>query len=467
MKLIKKIAAMLFAFAMVFSMTGVVQADETTDFSITINNAIEGQTYTIYKILDLESYDGNNYSYKAESGWDAFITGAGKSYLKTNENGYVEFVGTEADMPAFAKSALQFAKDKGLPKVASKTADATNTVTFGTLSLGYYLIDSSTGALCSLDTTRPTATVQEKNSVPTVDKTILDSNNTTKKNSANIGDTVLFKTTIDVNKGAENYVLHDKMDAGLTFDSIYSVQAHKPAPVIGTDCILQTENLGDDCTFHLVFTQKYLNNLTDSHEIDVVYGATVNENAKINQANTNQTWLTYGDSKKSNVDETQTFSFGIPVFKYTGLTNTGLADAQFKLYKDEACKDEVKLTKTKADDHTYRVDPEGNATMVSPIDGKFNVNGLKAGTYYLKEMAAPKGYNKLAKPIKVTIDNDGKITVVDKTTTEVTEVGVENKSGTLLPSTGGMGTTLIYLAGIVLVVLSGYVLISKRRASTK
>lgn len=84
-------------------------------------------------------------------------------------------------MPAFAKSALKFAKDNGLKKVASKTADATNTVTFGTLSLGYYLIDSSTGALCSLDTTRPTATVQEKNSVPTVDKTILDSNNTTTK----------------------------------------------------------------------------------------------------------------------------------------------------------------------------------------------------------------------------------------------------------------------------------------------
>lgn len=462
MKLIKKIAAMLFAFAMVFSMTGVVQADETTDGSITINNAIEGQTYTIYKILDLESYDGNNYSYKAESGWDAFITGAGKSYLKTNDYGYVEFVGTKADMPAFAKSALQFAKVNGLAKVASKTADAT-TVTFGTLSLGYYLIDSSTGALCSLDTTCPTATVQEKNSVPTVDKTIIDSNYTTKKNSANIGDKVLFKTTIDVEKGAENYVLHDKMDAGLTFDSsIHSVQANKPSPVLNTDCILQTKNLGDDCTFHLVFTQEYLNNLTDSHEIDVVYGATVNEKAKINQANTNQTWLTYGDTKKSNVDETQTFSFGIPVFKYTGLTKTGLADAQFKLYNDKACKDEVKLTK--ADDHTYRVDPKGNATMVSPIDGKFNVNGLKAGTYYLKEMAAPKGYNKLAKPITVTIDNDGKITADDKTTTEV---GVENKSGTLLPSTGGMGTTLIYLAGIVLVVLSGYVLISKRRASTK
>lgn len=462
MKLIKKIAAMLFAFAMVFSMTGVVQADETTDGSITINNAIEGQTYTIYKILDLESYDGNNYSYKAESGWDAFITGAGKSYLKTNENGYVEFVGTEADMPAFAKSALKFAKDNDLAKVASKKADAT-TVTFGTLSLGYYLIDSSTGALCSLDTTRPTATVQEKNSVPTVDKTIIEANNTTKKNSANIGDKVLFKTTIDVEKGAENYVLHDKMDAGLTFDSsIHSVQANQPSPVLRTDCILQTKNLGDDCTFHLVFTQEYLNKLTDSHEIDVVYGATVNENAKINQANTNQTWLTYGDNKKSNVDETQTFSFGIPVFKYTGLTKTGLADAQFKLYNDKACKDEVKLTK--ADDHTYRVDPKGNATMESPIDGKFNVNGLKAGTYYLKEMAAPKGYNKLAKPITVTIDNEGKITADDKITTEV---GVENKSGTLLPSTGGMGTTLIYLAGIVLVVLSGYVLISKRRASTK
>ena len=113
-------------------------------------------------------------------------------------------------------------------------------------------------------------------------------------------------------------------------------------------------------------------------------------------------------------------------------------------------------------------DEDGITEITTNNTGKFSIQGLKPGVYWLEETAAPKGYNKLAKRIKVEIKKDGSYVINDKSTRlPVSQVDVNNNSGSLLPSTGGMGTTLIYLAGIVLVVLSGYVLISKRRASTK
>ena len=97
---------------------------------------------------------------------------------------------------------------------------------------------------------------------------------------------------------------------------------------------------------------------------------------------------------------------------------------------------------------------------------KLNIQGLKPGTYWLEESAAPKGYNKLTKRIRVDIDENGMMTI---NTTErfKTEVDVENKSGTILPSTGGMGTTVIYIVGALLVLISGVVLLTKKRADLK
>lgn len=473
MKLIKKIAAMLFAFAMVFSMGTNVKAEETG--KITISPANPNEEYKIYKILKLESYDETKklYSYtKTGDQWDDFIDSAVlDGYLTINTDEYVTFSTTKnspEDVREFARKALAYATTNNITATSTKTTGANDdSATIDGLDLGYYLVGSSMGALCSLDTAHPEATIKDKNVKPTVEKKIIQGEQLVDENSANIGDEVVFQTTINVKPGAKNYVLHDTMDPHLQYGGILQVHDNTGNLVDTTDFVVKTIGT-DGREFEISFTDAYYAKSRENidtgklNKITVQYGVYVKDDAVINEPMKNTTHLTYGDNKKSNVDETQTFSFGIPVFKYTGLTKTGLADAQFKLYNDKACKDEVKLTK--ADDHTYRVDLKGNATMVSPIDGKFNVNGLKAGTYYLKEMAAPKGYNKLAKPITVTIDNDGNITADDKTTTEV---GVENKSGTLLPSTGGMGTTLIYLAGIVLVVLSGYVLISKRRASTK
>ena len=115
---------------------------------------------------------------------------------------------------------------------------------------------------------------------------------------------------------------------------------------------------------------------------------------------------------------------------------------------------------------------ESGITEITTTDtGKFSIQGLKPGTYWLEETAAPKGYNKLAKRIKVEIKDDGTFVVDGKDKNDkghpISQVNVENKTGKVLPSTGGMGTTLIYLIGGALVLGSGFVLVNKKRAKAK
>ena len=200
----------------------------------------------------------------------------------------------------------------------------------------------------------------------------------------------------------------------------------------------------------------------------MVYFAKVKDTAQINTPMKNTTWLTYGDQNTPTIkSETYTYTFGIPVFKYTGINKTPLAGAKFTLYTDESCA-ASKALKFKLSDTTnkYRYDAKGFEILTSLDNtGRVDIEGIKAGTYYLKEVEAPKGYNKLAAPITVVITEEGKVTLNDGTA--VITVNVENKTGTLLPSTGGMGTTIIYMAGAILVIASGIVLVSKKRSKAK
>lgn len=500
MKLIKKIAAIMFAFMMVVSMSCNVKADEGTTpttgktGTITINNAVDGQTYTIYKILDLESYEPKknekgeeigNYSYKPNQDWNDFIRtaadSAGTKYFEVDKNGYARWNVNKTKTAEFAQKALAYAKDEAHPIAGeSSKKEEGKTLTFTKLSLGYYLVESSVGALCSLDTTNPTVTIEEKNSVPTVTKKIIEDTRLVETNTVNYGDIVNFRIDISIGKGAKNYLLHDKMDQGLTLNTstlpnISPINFHDQSnnnPRYNTDFTVNTTP-DDGCTFHVEFKESYLNTLTESVVLTGNYAATVNENAKINEAINNTTWLSYGDNQKTIESKTKTYIYGIKVFKYTknGTSQEGLKDAQFKLFTDESCANEVNLKKDN-DGVTYLVTntKTGDNIMTSPQLGKFEIKGLKARTYYLKEIEAPKGYNKLANPIKITISqNDAKnqVVTVGDDTNPVDEVGVENKTGTVLPSTGGAGTTMIYLVGAVLVLGSGVVLATKRRVKNK
>lgn len=487
MKLIKKIAAIMFAFMMVVSMSCNVKAAGTG--KITISPANPNEEYKIYKILNLESYDETKqlYSYtKTGDQWDAFIDLAvTEGYLKINTDGYVTFSttkGSPADVREFARKALAYATDKKITETSTAKTGANDTsVTIDGLELGYYLVGSSMGALCSLDTAHPEVTINDKNKKPTVEKKIAlnnNINNLDSNNSANIGDDVIFLTTINVQPGAKNYVLHDKMDVHLAYQCIMDVHDNLSSLVDTTDFVVKTDGLTDGCTFVLSFTEAYYKKNRESidtgnlTQIHIKYLAKVKDNAVINEPMKNTTHLTYGDNNtETNKPETTTKTFGIPVFKYTNV-NTPLAGAEFILSTDPNCVDDTKNLKfTKNTEGKYRYDKTGSTTLTS-LDkgrdkGRIDVEGLKAGTYYLKETKAPDGYNLLKKPVTITIDSEGKIYVDGSGEVNNGDVRVQNNSGTLLPSTGGAGTTMIYLIGGALVLGSGVVLATKRRVKGK
>lgn len=499
MKLIKKIAAIMFALMMVVSMSCNVKADDTTATTtekgkITINNAIPKQTYTIYKILDLESYESKkneqgeeigNYSYKPNKDWDSFISTAVDSaetkYFEVDENGYARWNVDETKTSEFAQKALAYATKNNIGNKGTATA-SNNTVTFDNLDLGYYLVDSSVGALCSLDTTNPNVTIQEKNGVPSAEKKVSDEKNGTYGDSsfANIGDTVYFKTTITAKSGAENYILHDTMDTAFTFKDDIVVQSNgvtidssKYTIYYHKNNTEKTNHVKDDCTFEIRFTKDYLDTLANDQNIVVTYSAILNGDANIGRGDHNATHLTYGDNKNTVDVTTTTYTSQIKVLKYTGDTTHVLAGAKFKLFKQEAGGEALTFVKKAGNEENYRLTVQGEsgiAEIVTTSSGAFTMQGLKPGVYWLEETAAPKGYNKLVKRIKVEINTNGNLIIDGKDKENglpINQVNVENKTGTVLPSTGGAGTTMIYLVGAVLVLGSGVVLVTKRRVKGK
>lgn len=477
----------MFAFMMVVSMSCNVKADEGTTATtekgtITINNAIPEQTYTIYKILDLESYDKakNNYSYKPANGWETFIDQNDEYFIKNEYDG-ISWKASEGETEAqkqerastLAKKALDYAKDSShsITNSGKETAGST-TVTFSGLDLGYYLVDSSVGALCSLNTTNPTVEIQEKNGVPTVEKIIVDSNKDETDNYANIGDVIKYKTIITAQGGAQNYVLHDTMDKGLTFNDDVKVKKSGETEdlIQNQDYELITNPTDKTCTFEIKFIDTFLKAINAETKIEVTYSATLNGDAKIYEANENTTYLTYGNNNKTTDRKTHTVSYEIKVLKYTKTTDNPLANATFSLYNAETAGMPYKLVqKTGTTDYRLAMTGQSGITEITTNDkGKFSIQGLKPGDYWLEETAAPKGYNKLTKRIKVHINEAGHYVINDENTgSPISQVEVENKSGTVLPSTGGAGTTMIYLIGGALVLGSGVVLATKRRVKGK
>lgn len=478
MKHMKRFVALFAALALVLAMAVPAFADEPTTGSITINKATAGTTYTAYKIFDLDYVKETtttkaSYAYTADTNWKAFVTGsgAGAAYVDYNEKtGAVTAKNTfdEEQAPAFAKAALAYAQGNSAIIGETATADASGKVEFKNLDLGYYVVDTPMGALCVLDSTIPNVNVNEKNEVPSVEKKVKAGNTYEASNTAKIGDTVEFETKIKVKKGAANYVLHDKMDAGLTLDSASIKVTVDGADVTAdaTKCTIKTTGMTDTgCTFEIVFADTYVAGLADKN-IVVTYNATLNSNAVIGgTGNKNDTYLKYGNDNSTTHGMTTTYTYEFDVVK-TNEEKQLLEGAVFSLYASEEAPTPMNLVAGSTG--VYRLPTKDDtATVTTFTAGKVTIQGLANGTYYLEEITAPKGYNKLDHRVMITINNtDLKATTTENTYTDG-GVQVINNAGTTLPGTGGIGTTIFYLIGGGLMVAAAVLLIAKKRMENK
>ena len=523
-KAIKKLLAALLAVAMLCAMAvPALAADEATGTgattgtgSIKIVNTVNGNTYKIYRILNLEYHaDTKAYRYTANDTWKSFVE-VQTEYLvvdtKTNAVTWSANKNNAADIQAFANAAGSYAKVQSIKADYSELADGSNdtaaatdnttSITFSNLPLGWYLVvsDLNNGAICSIDTTDPTVEIKEKNSKPTIEKYVWENGAALggHSNDASIGDLVKFAINVAVLDGTpKNYVVHDKMSAGLTFNEdkvnvlCYRPTAENPYTPIkltkDTDYHLITTGLSDNCTFEVKLSDDFLK---PGDMIMVEYYATVNENAVIGgEGNDNDTYLKYGNDSTTEHSTTKTYVWEMGVHKYTNLgtgkEDTALADAEFKLYKGAdankkyaAFSTATTVNGTSVYKLTGWVDSETAATaVVTPASGNIKLEGLDAGTYYLEETKAPVGYNKLTDPITVVIDRGTLPTKAGESVSYTVKYGettaadhivrVENKAGVELPSTGGMGTTLFYVVGGGLMVAAIVLLVTKKRMENK
>lgn len=458
------------------------------DGSITVENPAKNHEYKAYKLFDV-AYSGENFAYtiNGTSPWFTVLNAYNSSdtfvFTQVGTTGlYVVTLKTGVTL-----NAEELAKylSTNIPEGATAinftvSGDA---VTTDQLDYGYYFITSTLGSLCMLDTNAPHVTIREKNEEPTIEKQVQEDSEKSwgEKNTAQIGDTVEFKTTIHAKKGAQGYVLHDKMSEGLTLnqDSItvkvgdttltkdrdYTIDFSKTHDAVEPDASYT-------CDFEITFTKDYLDSLTTNIDIVVTYSAILNDKAAIStDANTNDTKLVYGDEVKSETewDHTDTYTFKFDLVK-TDESNKLLSGAKFELY--DAKTDGNKIALVKESEGVYRVatTTEKNAdgfTSAVIEAGKATIKGLDANTtYWLEETAAPAGYNMLSERVEVKIENSNlEATLTEANMWSAGGIHVVNKTGTELPSTGGMGTTILYAVGGVLVLAAFVLIVTKRRAS--
>ena len=481
--------------------------------TIRITNAKKGQEYKAYRVFDFvpTGSDMTSGVYKLSSKFSGFTSSA-----FTVKDGVISGTITEVgegEIPTEAaqKAAEQLGKD-AIAYAANMSADGSGTATDdGVLDIsvdgyGYYVVNSSLGVAVSVNTTTPIAEIKEKNVVPTTNKQVQESNSWGDTSDANIGDTVNYKSTVSIPAGGvHNVKFTDEMTNSLNLDAesimVDGVAAGSSEAV---DSVKATEH-----GFEIVFKDSVTSAVTESTNYVITYSAVLNSSAVIkgsetraefNGGNDNRSKITYVNNVDSAWDFTRTYTYPVKIVKVNG-GNEALAGAEFTLAKTSSAGTLISFIKV--DDGNYRVATNGEegatTTLVVGTNG-IVISGLDRDVYRLTETKAPEGYNLLtpvasdtsihyidftisATPvcasdttalealldemIPVVTYTSEYLTTADKSFTLADGLRVVNTSGTVLPSTGGVGTTIFYIVGAVLIIAGVAYFILKRKADAE
>lgn len=463
MKTMKKLLAVILSMTLFMAMGICASASSqggnaAPKGSITVTNAIVGETYTLYKVFDAtvsgERVDeGTGISYT--STWFTKEMAATCDYFDVDDSGNITIKPAgKKDSGELSDGAILWLKGQisSFTKIGDSVKATSTTVKWENLDPGYYYIDTTTGSFVTVDSITPNVNVEDKNSLPSHDKkqaTAADGTFGDDLLELNIGDTVYYQTEIKIGKGSDKDItLTDKMTDGLDLNqsAITVKKGGETVPASKYDLTPSAHG------FTLVLKADYVETLSDTDVVTVAYSAVINSSAAIDSAtgNSNEAKLEYSEQKATDTVYVATYDFQL--FKTDGSAeNTYLPGAKFKLYDALTGGNLIKVNK---DNTGYYLDATADVEIeVNSPDG-VNVRGLKPGTYYLEETHAPSGYNKLTERKPVTITSGQ---------TTAHEVYVENHAGAELPNTGGRGTTLLYAIGAALVIGAAVLLIARRR----
>ena len=505
MKKAKKLASLLLALVMTLALAVPAMAAQSSTNTITVNGAKPGETYQAYKMLELVVNDTTNptaYTYTAAPEWENFFEDSNSAVwgtvLEKNDQGYFTAkagVNSETEwnsgsaLSAFAEAAAKYVAENTLTVVASATCEEdAASVVLNTTESGYYLVTSTLGTRAMIDTTPGNVEINEKNSEDTIDKKVKEDStgNYGTENDAQVGDTIEFKSVATIVPRSVNVKIHDTMDSGLTLNAdsikVYTDESLSTEYTGATIRTASTSPAAADTgdTFTIDIPDTFAAAATADQKLYIVYTAELNAAAVVKDENgvvivgqNNKTKVSFGDNTTSTEVTTTTTTHKFTVHKYaTGDETTNLANAIFQVKKNGTVVNLVKL-----DDTNYRVvDDTETTAAVSHKGENQTVETITAGTvvsdfvtvasgdiviwgvdsdsdYAIEEIQTPKGYNMInPASVSVTVDANNSTTVK-----------VENKSGVELPSTGGMGTTIFYVTGSVLVLAAVVLLVTKKR----